>query len=96
MFEKTIRRKDETGNHYQFSEIADNIMIIDGKVMAKMAESVAPLACKAFKSYMLHSFSRSRKEAKAVKAMLEGGENPLTGRSRRELNEKLGLEEEQS
>ena len=66
-----------------------------GKVMAKMAEAVAPLAYKAFKNNMLHSISLSRKEAKAVKAMLEGGENPLTGRTRREFNEKLSLEEEQ-
>jgi thymidylate synthase (FAD) len=66
-----------------------------GKVMAKMAEAVAPLAYKAFKTHMLRSVSLSRKEANAVKVMIKGDKNPLTGRTRRELNEKLGLEEEQ-
>ena len=51
---------------------------------------------KAFKNHMLHSVSLSRKEAKAVKTMLAGGENPLTGRTRREFDEKLGLEDEPS
>lgn len=63
------------------------------RVMARIAEAVAPLAYKAFRRHVLRGVCLSQKEMKAVRAMLEGKENPLTGRARRELVEKLGLED---
>ena len=61
------------------------------EVMAKIAETVAPLAWKAFRRHVLKGVCLSQKELKAVRAMLSGKENPLSGRSRQELSEKLGL-----
>ena len=66
------------------------------EVMAKMAEAVAPLSHKAFRTYMAKGAYLSRKEVKAVKALLAGEENPLKGRIRQEFNEKLGISEEPS
>ena len=62
------------------------------RVMAKMAKAVAPLAYKSFREHLLGGVMLSRKEVKAVKAMLAGDENPLKGKRLEEFNEKLGLE----
>lgn len=65
-----------------------------GKVMAMMAKAVAPLAYKSFERHIHKGVMLSRKEVKALKTMLKGDQNPLTGRAREEFMEKLGLEDE--
>jgi thymidylate synthase (FAD) len=59
------------------------------EVMAKITKAVAPIAYEAFEEYILYGVSFSRTEMQALRALLQGEENPLTGRARREFEEKL-------
>jgi len=62
-------------NHAQYEIRAYAQVILD------MIEKVCPIAVEAFKNHKLGSVSLSSKEREALKAMLEGKECPLKGRS---------------
>lgn len=61
------------------------------RVMAKMAKAVAPMAYKSFENHVLKGIFLSKKEQKALKAMMAGEENPLKGMLRDEFDEKMGF-----
>lgn len=58
-------------------------------VIARIARAVAPLAYDAFERHRLKGCRFSAEELEALRQMLEGKENPLTGSLRREFEEKL-------
>ena len=60
-----------------------------GRVMAMMARKVAPMAYKSFENHILKGIQLSKKEQKALKAIMAGEENPLKGLLRQEFEEKL-------
>lgn len=57
--------------------------------LAECAKAVAPIAYDAFEEHVLGSTTFSRSEAKALRAMLDGGTPELQGRSLALLREKL-------
>jgi thymidylate synthase (FAD) len=63
------------------------------KVMATMAQAVAPMAYAAFEEYILHAVRLSRKEAEVVRSLLQKAEvvsEAYVGLSEREKTEFLG------
>lgn len=64
-----------------------------GRVMADMVKAVAPLAYESFERHILNGARFSGDEINALKTMLNGGDNPLTGRIRRDFDSKLGLDD---
>jgi thymidylate synthase (FAD) len=56
----------------------------------ELTRLVCPMACDAFSAHMLHGQRFSRSELDAIRGMIAGGDNPLTGRAREILDEKLG------
>ncbi|MGM0431092.1 MAG: FAD-dependent thymidylate synthase [Spirochaetota bacterium] len=62
----------------------------------ELIRTVCPLACEAFEEHSLGGIQLSQSEAEAVQRMIGGHENPLTGRKREILLEKLGLNESHS
>ncbi|MBU0756369.1 MAG: FAD-dependent thymidylate synthase, partial [Planctomycetes bacterium] len=60
-----------------------------GKVMAEIAKRVAPMAYKSFEDHVLKGIFLSRKELKALKAVMAGEENPLKGMIRDEFEAKM-------
>jgi len=65
------------------------------EVMAMMAKAVAPLAYKAFEEHVVHGVGFSRKEVKALRALVTGDTPKLKERGMRELRGKLGLDGEE-
>jgi thymidylate synthase (FAD) len=61
------------------------------EAIARIAKAVAPLAYAAFERHVLRACTLSEDEVEAVRAMVQGKDNPLQGSRRRELEEKLGL-----
>ena len=61
------------------------------EVLAMMAKAVSPMAYDAFEKEVLGGVRLSSGEVKAVKELLAGKENPLTGRTLREFNAKFEL-----
>jgi thymidylate synthase (FAD) len=59
------------------------------RVLATCAKAVAPLAYEAFEEHQLHGARLSRGELGAVKEMLAGKPNPLTGRDLEEFQKKM-------
>ncbi|MBU1693213.1 MAG: FAD-dependent thymidylate synthase [Verrucomicrobia bacterium] len=58
--------------------------------IAQMARAVAPIAYDAFERHRLRGRHFSAEELEALRRMLKGEANPLTGSKRREFEEKLG------
>ena len=63
------------------------------EAVAELAKAVAPLAYAAFERHMLKGKRFSDDEMDALKKMLRGEPNPLTGRRRREFEAKMGIED---
>ncbi len=59
-------------------------------VMFDITRKVCPAACEAFGNHVLGSARLSRRELDAVNALLNGKENPLSGREKALFLEKLG------
>ena len=59
------------------------------EVILSMVRAVCPMACEAFETLILHGKTFSAAEIEALKGMLNGEENPLTGRAREMFEEKL-------
>jgi thymidylate synthase (FAD) len=59
------------------------------EVILSMVRAVCPMACEAFEQLVLHAKRFSKDEIEAINTMLEGKENPLTGRQRDLFEEKL-------
>lgn len=59
------------------------------KVILELVRAVCPIATEAFENHRMDGVSLSGKEKEAVKAVLEGRENPLSGRDLEILLEKL-------
>jgi thymidylate synthase (FAD) len=59
------------------------------RVLLSITETVCPTACHAFSEQILGGVRLSATELDAVKRMAAGEENPLSGRNRRILDEKL-------
>jgi thymidylate synthase (FAD) len=51
------------------------------KILADIAKSVAPTAYEAFEEHILYAIRFSASEMRAIKALLKGESNPLTGRA---------------
>ena len=62
------------------------------RVLLEITSKVAPMACEAFENHIRVSVRFSKKEVAALKALLEGSENPLKGRDLEIFNQKLGKE----
>ena len=62
------------------------------RVLLEITSKVAPMACEAFENHIRGSVRFSKKEVAALKALLEGSENPLKGRDLEIFNQKLGKE----
>jgi thymidylate synthase (FAD) len=60
------------------------------EALARCARAVAPMAYEAFEEHVLHAVRLSRSEVRAVQALLAGEPNPLEGKARAELEQKLG------
>lgn len=60
-----------------------------GEVLAIMAKAVAPLAYEAFEEHILHGIRFSKSEMIALREVLAGKENPLTGKALEEFKQKL-------
>lgn len=60
-------------------------------VIADIARKVAPLCYEAFENHIYHGCRLSREEVDAARKMMNGEPNPLTGRRKREFEEKMGL-----
>ena len=59
------------------------------EALATCAQAVAPLAYAAFERHMLQARHFSADEMDALRSLLKGQPNPLTGRRRREFEDKL-------
>jgi len=59
------------------------------KVLATMAKAVAPMAFEAFEEHVLNSTRFSGKETSALKELLAGRPNPLTGKELEEFERKV-------
>lgn len=59
------------------------------RVIFEITEKVCPTACSAFREHILGGVRLSATELEAVRRIANGEENPLTGRNRRILDEKL-------
>jgi thymidylate synthase (FAD) len=57
--------------------------------LGRIARAVAPMAYEAFEEHALHAVKLSRSEVGAVRQMLAGGDNPLSGKAASELQRKL-------
>ena len=57
--------------------------------LARIAKAVAPMAYASFERHLLKGARFSGDEIAAVRAMIQGGENPLEGRRREEFERKL-------
>ncbi|MCK9546871.1 MAG: FAD-dependent thymidylate synthase [Sphaerochaeta sp.] len=60
------------------------------QVILDIIRLVCPMAVEAFEQYKLGSQTFSKSELEALRAVLRGEENPLTGRARTLFEEKLG------
>lgn len=58
-------------------------------VIFDTVKRVAPIATEAFEEHVLNASTFSKSEMKALRAVLEAGENPLTGRARERFEEKF-------
>ncbi|RMF93239.1 MAG: FAD-dependent thymidylate synthase [Nitrospinota bacterium] len=65
------------------------------RVLANITKTVAPIAYEAFEEYVLYGVNFSRTEMEALRAILRGEENPLTGRARQLFEEKLNPAEQE-
>ena len=59
--------------------------------MFEIIRHVCPIACEAFENHKLGGVSLSGAEKEAVKAVMNGEENPLKGRALEIFNQKMGL-----
>ncbi|MDD4012358.1 MAG: FAD-dependent thymidylate synthase [Sphaerochaetaceae bacterium] len=59
------------------------------RIILEMVRLVCPIATEAFENYKLGSTTLTRREMDAVRAMLKGQANPLEGREKELLEEKL-------
>ncbi len=59
------------------------------EVILSMVRAVCPMACEAFEQLVLHAERFSADEIAAIRTMIEGNENPLTGRERELFESKL-------
>ncbi len=60
------------------------------QVILDIIRRVCPIAVEAFEEYKLGSQTFSSRELEALKALLKGEENPLTGRARELFEQKIG------
>ena len=65
-------------------------------ILAEAAKAVAPAAYEAFEEHILHAVRFSASEMQALKAMLKGEQNPLTGRARELFEQKMAADSTQA
>lgn len=61
-------------------------------VLFELASKVCPMACESFLEHKVKGENFSGSELEAVKAMIQGKENPLSGRNLELFNQKLNLD----
>lgn len=61
------------------------------EVIAHITKTVAPLTYEAFEEHILYGTTFSRTEMEALRKVVQGEPNPLTGRAKEEFEAKLGM-----
>ncbi|HDQ13381.1 MAG TPA: FAD-dependent thymidylate synthase [Sediminispirochaeta sp.] len=62
------------------------------EVIYEITKKVAPLSCEAFQEHVLEAVTFAASERQALRALLDGRENPLTGKALQRFEEKLKRE----